>query len=87
MNENIIIIGEQKAKAVYDIKADSIMLPISGTHLERARTMHLPLFNVEDEGYFMRPADWKKLLPDSAQTITMIEQGLLRIGREARKEP
>jgi hypothetical protein len=87
MSATVLVIGDEKARALYDVEADEVFLLISGSHLESARALSLPLLCVDDEpGIFLAPRDWKKILPESADTIDIIEQGLLRMGREAREQ-
>ncbi len=87
MSATVLVIEDEKARALYDVEADEVFLPVSGGHLESAKTLCLPLRCVDDEpGVFIAPSDWKQILPDSAGTIDSIEQGLLKMGREAAKE-
>uniref|UniRef100_Q3AS94 Uncharacterized protein n=1 Tax=Chlorobium chlorochromatii (strain CaD3) TaxID=340177 RepID=Q3AS94_CHLCH len=86
MSANLLIIGDTKARALYDVDADALYLPISGRHLESAKALSLPLVMVDDEGIFLAPSHWKRLLPESSSTIDTIERGLLKMGRDARQE-
>ncbi len=87
MSATVFVIGDEKARALYDVEADEVFLPVSGANLESAKTLCLPLHGVDDEpGIFLAPRDWKKILPDSADTIDTIERGLLMMGREAAQQ-
>ncbi|MBV5304954.1 MAG: hypothetical protein JZU70_12295 [Chlorobium sp.] len=87
MSATVLVIEDEKARALYDVEADELFLPVSGGHLERAKALSLPLRCVDDEpGIFLAPRDWKQILPESTDTINMIEQGLLRMGREAAQQ-
>jgi hypothetical protein len=87
MSATVLVIGDEKARALYDVEADELFLPVSGGHLESAKALGLRLRCVDDEpGIFLAPRDWKQILPDSADTIEIIEQGLLTMGREAAQQ-